>query len=153
MPSNISKLLGIMDDLIDRAPPRVASLIEKALGGLAEPAAGPVTIQAVTASFSNGVLSVFGDSSANTTTISRDAAGKILVNGGAVSVAGGTPTVANTSLIQVFGQAGNDIITLDEANGALPRAFLFGGSGNDTLTGGSGDDLLFGQEGNDTLIG
>src|SRR5262249_48641578 len=70
-----------------------------------------------------------------------------------VSVKGGTPTVANTSLIQVFGQAGNDQISLDETNGALPASNLFGGDGNDTLTGGSGNDLLFGQAGNDTLRG
>ena len=42
------------------------------------------------------VLSVFGDGLNNNITISRDAAGKILVNGGAVSVLGGTATVANT---------------------------------------------------------
>ena len=59
------------------------------------------------------------------------------MNGGAVNVVGGTPTVANVSLIQVFGQAGNDTITLDEANGVLPKANLFGGAGNDTPTGGS----------------
>jgi Ca2+-binding RTX toxin-like protein len=53
----------------------------------------------------------------------------------------------------VFGQGGNDTITLDEANGALPAAQLFGGTGNDTLTGGSGGDLLFGQSDNDTLLG
>ena len=45
------------------------------------------------------------------------------------------------------------MITLNEANGALPRAKLFGGAGNDTLTGGSGGDQLFGQAGNDTLEG
>src|SRR5207248_1732257 len=83
---------------------------------------------AVTASFLPGphVLSVFGDLLSNTITISRDAAGKILVNGGAVPVLGGTPTVANTSVIQVFGLGGNDQITLNEANGALPQALLFG---------------------------
>src|SRR5436190_21980428 len=108
---------------------------------------------AVMAFFSQGMLSVFGDSAANTITVSRDAAGKILVNGGAVGVKGGTPTVANTALISVFGQGGNDAITLDEANGALPAANLFGGDGNDTLTGGSGSDQLFGQSGNDTLLG
>jgi Ca2+-binding RTX toxin-like protein len=109
---------------------------------------------AVTASFSSsGVLTVFGDSLNNSITLSRDATGKILVNGGAIVVAGGTPTVANTSLIQVFGQAGNDTITLSETNGALPVANLFGGAGNDTLTGGSGGDMLFGQAGNDTLLG
>jgi Ca2+-binding RTX toxin-like protein len=110
---------------------------------------------AVTASFSPGagVLSVFGDARNNTIVVSRDAAGQILVNGGAIAIQGGAATVANTTLIQVFGQAGNDNISLDETNGALPAANLFGGAGNDTLTGGSGNDLLFGGAGNDTLLG
>ena len=108
---------------------------------------------ATTASFSNGTLSVFGDNAANTIEISRNAAGTILVNGGAVAVLGGTPTVANTALIQVFGLGENDTITLNQANGALPRANMFGGAGNDVLTGGAGGDMLFGQSGNDTLRG
>src|SRR5687768_15716329 len=110
---------------------------------------------AVTASFiaASGTLTVFGDALDNNITVSRNAAGAILINGGAVAVAGGSPTVANTALIQVFGQGGNDTITLSETNGALPRANLFGGSGNDTLTGGSGGDMLFGQAGNDLLLG
>ena len=53
---------------------------------------------AVTATFSSGILSEIGDSGANTITTSRDAAGQILVNGGAVPVVGGPATVANTSL-------------------------------------------------------
>jgi len=112
-------------------------------------------VPAVTAFFTPGagLLSVLGDSLNNNITVSRNAAGQILVNGGAVPVLGGTPTVANTTLVQVFGQAGNDTITMNEANGALPRANLFGGIGNDVLTGGSGNDLLFGQAGNDTLLG
>jgi Ca2+-binding RTX toxin-like protein len=61
--------------------------------------------------------------------------------------------VANTALVQVFGVGGSDTITLNQANGALPRANLFGGTGNDILTGGSGGDQLFGQAGNDTLRG
>src|SRR5689334_20003928 len=82
---------------------------------------GERVLPAVTASFlpSAGILTVFGDAQNNAITISRDAAGKILVNGGAVSVLGGTPTVANTALVQAFGLAGNDTITLNEANGAL----------------------------------
>jgi Ca2+-binding RTX toxin-like protein len=111
-----------------------------AVFGLFTPAAG-------------GSLAVFGDAADNTITISRDAAGKIFVNGGAVTVFGGAPTVANTSSISVFGRAGNDLIALDETNGTLPRANLFGGDGNDTLIGGSGNDLLFGQAGNDMLLG
>src|SRR3954470_4141703 len=108
---------------------------------------------AVTAQFSAGTLSVTGDALDNNIAISRDAAGKILVNGGAVAVIGGTPTVANTTRVQVFGLGGNDVITISEVNGALPAANLFGGEGNDVLTGGSGADQLFGQAGNDTLLG
>jgi Ca2+-binding RTX toxin-like protein len=110
---------------------------------------------AISASFNpiDELLTALGDSLDNTVTVSRDAAGRILVNNGAVPVVGGAPTVANTATIQVFGQGGNDTITLDESNGALPAAQLFGGDGNDVLTGGSGNDLLFGQAGNDTLLG
>ena len=110
---------------------------------------------AIKASFSpgSGILSVFDDNLNNTIVVSRDAAGTIFINGGAVTVTGGTATVANTSLIQVFGTGGNDMISLDETNGALPAAQLFGGSGNDTLIGGSGNDQLFGGAGNDTLLG
>ena len=109
---------------------------------------------AVTSTFSTGRAD--RQRRQRSTTRSRSAAtrpGKILVNGGAVNVVGGTPTVANTSLIRVFGLGGNDTITLNEANGALPQANLFGGAGNDTLTGGAGGDQLFGQAGNDTLLG
>ena len=109
-----------------------------------------------------GTLTVFGDSANNNIVLSRDAAGRIFVNNGAVNVLGGTPTVANTSTISVFGLAGNDSISLNEANGALPKALLFGGDGNDTVTGGSGADVLTGDSlvniltgagGNDTLKG
>jgi Ca2+-binding RTX toxin-like protein len=110
---------------------------------------------AITASFSSGarVLSVFGDSLGNSIKASRDVAGNILIDDGTVAIVGGNPTVANTDLIQLFGQAGNDTITVDEANGPMPAAHLFGGAGNDSLTGGSGNDLLFGQAGNDVLLG
>src|SRR4051794_8546772 len=90
-------------------------------------AAGGVQAQAATtATFGSGVLSVFGDSLGNSIVVSRDAAGTILVNGGAVTVVGGTPTVANTTLIRAFGLGGNDAITLSEVNGALPAARLVG---------------------------
>src|ERR1700746_675164 len=100
-----------------------------------------------------GLLSALGSGVDNTIVTSRDAAGQLFVNGGAVPINGGQATVANTSTIQVFGQGGNDTIALDESNGALPAAQLFGGAGNDTLTGGSGADQLFGGAGNDTLLG
>jgi Ca2+-binding RTX toxin-like protein len=99
-----------------------------------------------------GILSTTGDNAPNNLTISRNG-GDIVVNGGAVAIAGQSPTIVNTSLINVFGLRGDDVITLDEANGALPAANLFGGDGNDTMTGGSGNDQLFGQNGNDNLLG
>jgi Ca2+-binding RTX toxin-like protein len=101
----------------------------------------------------NGDLTVNGDPLDNTIAVTRDAAGKILINGGAVSVTGGTATVANTKVIKIFGRAGDDQITLNEANGALPRAEIDGGPGDDVITGGSGDDILSGGQGNDTLLG
>src|SRR5258706_797641 len=109
----------------------------------------------VTAAFIRvaGILAVFGDANNNSIVVSRDAAGKPLVNGGAVKVIGQTPTGANTNLIEIFGLGGDDNLSLDEANGALPRSFLFGDGGNDILTGGSGNDQLFGQSGNDILLG
>jgi Ca2+-binding RTX toxin-like protein len=103
--------------------------------------------------FSLGILTVLGDAQDNNLAISRDAAGKILVNGGAVPILGGTPTVANTRSILVLGLGGNDTLTMDEINGALPKATMIGGVGNDVMTGGTSDDTLIGQSGNDTALG
>src|SRR5215470_7472736 len=91
-----------------------------------------IITMAIKASFSpnNGLLSVTGDNVGNTITARLDAAGNILVNGGAIPINGGQPTSANTTEIQVTGQAGNDTITLDQSNGVLPAAKLSGGAGN-----------------------
>ena len=73
--------------------------------GIVGASAAPASA-AVTASFNPGagLLTVFGDGANNTITISSDAARNLLVNSGAVAVAGGTATVANTAQIQVFGR-------------------------------------------------
>ena len=42
---------------------------------------------------------------------------------------------------------------LNEFNGALPRAFLLGGSGNDLLIGDEGRDIIIANDGNDVLSG
>lgn len=118
-----------------------------------ELAASAEASAAVIAFFSGGVLTVMGTGLDDQINVSRNVAGNLLVNGGAVAIQGGPPTVANTASINIFGQGGNDTLTLNESNGALPRAQLFGGPGNDTLTGGSGGDQLFGQSGNDSLLG
>lgn len=109
---------------------------------------------ALSARFSTrGTLTVQGDALSNALDLSRNAAGTLLVNAGAVAVVGGAATVLNTRLIQVTGADGDDSVTMDESLGALPRASLSGGNGNDTLGGASGDDLLLGDAGDDTLFG
>ena len=134
-------------------------------------------VPSVTASFQGGVLTASADGLDNTIVVSRDAAGTILVNNGQVPIAGGTPTVANTTSIQVHGNIGsgggiilgaptaadggiiigggfiNNTLVIDETNGTLPAAILVGGRGDDTLIGGSGNDVLIGSGGNDVLIG
>ena len=112
---------------------------------------------AIKANFIAGLLSVTGDNADDAIAITRDAAGQILINGGAISVQGDQPTLTNTTQIDVFGGNGNDMISLDNVapptGQALPPAHLFGGNGNDTLTGGAGNDTLFGGNGDDTVIG
>jgi Ca2+-binding RTX toxin-like protein len=110
-------------------------------------------LYAVTAMAAGGVLTVAGDNNANSITVSRNATGTLLVNGGTVPVLGSPATVAGIASIRVSGLGGDDRLLLDETNGALPRAFLSGGAGNDTLTGGSGADALVGDDGNDLLLG
>ena len=95
-------------------------------------------------------LTITGDAQDNTIVVSRNAAGTILVNNGAVAIQGGSATVANTRLILISGGLGNDNLSLDQTNGALPSANIDGGAGNDTITGGRGNDMLSGGSGNDT---
>jgi hypothetical protein len=111
-------------------------------------------LPAVTATFSaaGAVLRVIGDAQDNTVVVSRDAAGTILVNNGAVAIQGGTPTVANTQQIFLNGAAGNDNLSLDETNGRLPAASISGGDGNDVLAGGSGGNFVDGGAGSDTVF-
>ena len=118
-------------------------------------------VPSVTASFSaasvggfTGVLTVMGDAQDNNITVSRDAAGSIVVNadGTVVTVQGGTPTVANTQLIQIFGQDGNDTLNAGFGNDFI-QIQMFGQGGNDRLNGGDGRDFLDGGAGNDTLFG
>ncbi|MCC6823153.1 MAG: calcium-binding protein [Verrucomicrobia subdivision 3 bacterium] len=110
---------------------------------------------AISAQFNpaTGVLTLTGDNLPNLIVVSRDGAGNLRVNGGLLPISGGSPAVANTTLIQIFGGAGNDQLALDETNGALPRANLFGEGDDDLLTGGSGADILNGGAGRDTLFG
>ena len=98
-------------------------------------------------------LSFNANAASDSIVVGRDSAGHIFANDGAVRIFGGIPTTANTLHIDAHGNGGNDAISLDETNGPLPAAGLFGGNGDDVLTGGSGDDELAGGNGNDQLLG
>lgn len=100
-----------------------------------------------------GTLTVFGDTHDNRLVVGRDTEGRLMINGGAVPVTGGVPTAANTTRIQIFGDAGNDYLWLDESQGFLPDALLQGDLGDDILIGGSAANILRGGAGNDLLVG
>ena len=108
--------------------------------------------EGITAELSGNTLFVRGTPEADVIRVSRISQ-TIVVNGGAVPVAGGTPTVSNTVRIVIDGLRGDDDLGLDESGGALPNAELLGREGNDRLTAGSGSDTLRGDVGNDLLIG
>jgi Ca2+-binding RTX toxin-like protein len=142
----------IQTSLSPRRRARKAAAFHRAVDNTLEPLESR-RLYAVTASAAGGVLTVLGDNNPNAITVSRNAAGNLLVNNGAVPIAGSPATVATIQVIHVSGFDGNDNLLLDETNGALPAASLSGGSGNDTLTGGAGADTLRGDDGNDVLFG
>src|SRR2546430_12984459 len=58
--------------------------------------------------------------------------------------------------IAVDAQAGDDLVRIDESNGAFTDTIpttLDGGAGNDTLAGGKGAETLLGGNGNDVIDG
>ena len=133
------------------------------------------TTPAVTATFAFGVLSVTGDAAANDIVVSANADGQIQVtnDGEAVSIRafGRAPTTANTVLVAVRSQGGDDSLTIGASLGTTAAvlsggdgkdtlttnhagyAVLDGGAGDDELTGGAGVNVLLGGVGNDTLDG
>ncbi len=129
-------------------------------------------VPAVVATFVAGILSIFGDALNNTITVSRDAAGTILVNGGAVADPGRHadrrqhgadpglrpgrqrhhhPRTRRTARCR--GRTSSAAPATTRSPAAPATTMLFGQAGNDTLLGKGGSDFLFGGTGNDTLTG
>ena len=107
----------------------------------------------VSASYSpeTGILTVVGTAGADSIRVSRNEAGKLFVNGGLVTIQGGEASVANTVRVDLLGGDGDDQLALDESQGALPSALLFGNAGADVLTGSSADDEAQGGDGDDVI--
>src|SRR3954454_9483720 len=68
-------------------------------------------VQSATFDPATGTLKVIADDLDNSVTVSRDATGRLLINGGTIPVSGGVLTVSNATVIQIFGRAGADQIT------------------------------------------
>lgn len=121
---------------------------------------------------SKKVLVVGGTNSGDEITLTKTSDGKINVKIGSEDKS----SFAGVDRILVFGQGGDDTITVDdditipaELHGGIGADKLFGGSGDDillgedsnnqtgygadSLDGGAGDDILVGGQGNDTLKG
>src|SRR4051812_26214551 len=115
----------------DRARPAPAPRRRGRASPMVEPLDRRVMLS-VTATFApaTGLLTITGDDQDNIIAVSRDAAGSLLVNSGAVPILGGAPTAANTTLIQISGLGGNDDLTWSRSAN-LPRALVDGGAGND----------------------
>jgi Ca2+-binding RTX toxin-like protein len=96
-----------------------------------------------------GVLTVVGTEGADSFVVGTTANGNIVVNGGAVAIAGGTPTLANTVLVVLQGLGGDDQLVISSVGGPLPDARISGGPGADVLIGGPGNDEIDGGPGDD----
>jgi Ca2+-binding RTX toxin-like protein len=108
----------------------------------------------VNVTFLNGALSVVGDNASNVIDLTRDINGNLVVTSNTpINFQGGVPTINNIASISVDGGSGNDVITMVETGGPLPRVTIFGGNGDDTLRGGSGNDTITGGIGLDTIFG
>ena len=97
------------------------------------------------ASLANGILSIYGTSTADRIGIGRKGAYyAVTVNGQTRAFA-----VSDVTLITAYGLGGNDSIT--ETPTGVVGSYLDGGDGNDVLTGSDGNDTISGGDGNDTI--
>ncbi len=92
----------------------------------------------------NGVVTLGADSTSDRIIIGPG--NKIRYNGQLLDAG-----LGNASLIRIFGNDGNDTVTVSA--GVPAPVELYGGNGNDYLTGGGYADTLDGGDGNDRLLG
>ncbi len=101
--------------------------------GHALKAASPI---ALTVTTNGSDLVINGSAAADQITVTKTDAGLVIGNTG-----GWTTTVSgNYSNIRIYGNAGNDTVTVDAS--VTNNAMIYGGAGNDTLVGGNGNDTF-----------
>ena len=81
-----------------------------------------------------------------------DAYVKVVVNGATQEFARGTGTQSINRVV-VYGNGGDDSITVFTDLNATIGTAIFGGDGNDNLVGGKGSNFIDGGDGNDALFG
>jgi Ca2+-binding RTX toxin-like protein len=143
-------------------PPRVlATVATLALGGLVFPGLASAhlhRVDGVQAAIVRSTLEVTGNGQGQAVTLRLKAGdpNQLQVDVGNDGTADFTFARAEISALAVTMGAGNDLVRIDDMNGAftdsIPTA-ISGGAGNDTLIGGSGAETFFGGPGNDTIIG
>jgi uncharacterized protein YkwD len=101
------------------------------------------TVPAVTASFVNGQLTVYGDG-ANNAIVFNQANGQYTIGGVTQTYA-----VSAVRAVTIDAGDGNDTITVGSA--VTGNLLVFGGNGNDTITAGGGNEQIYGGMGNDVI--
>ena len=81
-----------------------------------------------------------------------DAYINVVVNGASQQFARGTGTQSINRIV-VYGNGGDDTITVFTDLNAAIRTVILGGDGNDNLVGGKGNNFIDGGDGNDVLYG
>lgn len=139
---------------------RTRLLTAFALAGLTASIAVPAATAApaVRAQVVDGTLRVTGSPFADEIVLRASATdpNRLQVDAGDDGTADFTFDLGSFGSIDVDAGRGDDVVTLDTANGAFTTAKLtivHGGAGDDTLLGGSGNELFFGGRGNDVVDG
>lgn len=93
------------------------------------------------ANLTNGILTVVGTGGNDNIVVSR--------SGNTINAIGLSFNASSVQKLVISGGDGDDTITDTTGFGA----FIYGGTGNDTINGGSGNDTIYGGAGNDTIYG
>ncbi|HEX3453446.1 MAG TPA: hypothetical protein VHS03_02390 [Gaiellaceae bacterium] len=112
----------------------------------------------VTAVLRNGLLNVTGTPTADKIALRLKSGdpGTVQVDAGDDGTADFSFARANVKKLAISAGTGDDLVRIDEVNGAFTTTIpttIDGGPGNDTLAGGSGDEVLQGGPGNDSVDG